>query len=529
MTAAPDSQSRDQIAAQLARELQETPRLTARDLARLTGVSKSMVNSVLYARKGTFVHSDDSRPRWSLVHGNSVQVREVPAGQFADADPDGAEDPINESDLYRWQVEALDAWRAQDRQGIIEAVTGSGKTRVGITAIREQVEDAGRAVVIVPTIELMHQWKRELDLRLPAVPTGLFGDGANDTLDDCSILVSVVNSARAFDLGLQPDGRNLLVADECHRYASEENRKALEDGFDARLGLTATLERSDGLEDEVLLPYFGPVAYRIGYRQAIDEEVVARFDVIAIGVNLTRSELAEYEELSEKLSKARSNLINNFGVPAEPFEEFLRAVNQMKHGSMREGIAAGRFWSSFSKRRDLLARTDVKNQALADLSEAIKGAGRTLVFTQTIESAERAAGTLGERGVAALAVHSKTDRDERHAALAAFGSGTYQVLVAPRILDEGIDVPEADLGVIVAASLQRRQMIQRMGRVLRRKHDGRKARFVVLYARGTTEDPAGGAHEVFFDEIGDVADSIKHLSVSDAVRELERNGSPHIA
>jgi superfamily II DNA or RNA helicase len=77
------------------------------------------------------------------------------------------------------------------------------------------------------------------------------------------------------------------------------------------------------------------------------------------------------------------------------------------------------------------------------------------------------------------------------------------------VLDEGIDVPAADLAVILAASRSRRQMVQRMGRVLRRKPDGRLARFVVVSVEGTVEDPAHGAHANFLDEITTVADSLR--------------------
>ena len=74
-----------------------------------------------------------------------------------------------------------------------------------------------------------------------------------------------------------------------------------------------------------------------------------------------------------------------------------------------------------------------------------------------------------------------------------------------------MDVPEADLAVIIATSSSRLQMIQRMGRVLRLKKGGRRARFVLLYVRGTAEDPTadGGAHEAFFDAITPTADCIE--------------------
>jgi superfamily II DNA or RNA helicase len=82
------------------------------------------------------------------------------------------------------------------------------------------------------------------------------------------------------------------------------------------------------------------------------------------------------------------------------------------------------------------------------------------------------------------------------------------VLVAPRVLDEGVDVPAADLAVIAGASRSRRQVVQRMGRVLRKKPDGRLARFVVLFAQGTIEDPAFGAHEAFLDKVVAVSERV---------------------
>ena len=97
---------------------------------------------------------------------------------------------------------------------------------------------------------------------------------------------------------------------------------------------------------------------------------------------------------------------------------------------------------------------------------------------------------------------------DRRIVLSRFATGDLQAITAPQVLDEGVDVPAADLGVILAASRSRRQMIQRMGRVLRPKPDGRRARFVIVYVAGTVEDPANGAHEGFLEEITPVADRV---------------------
>jgi RNA polymerase primary sigma factor len=98
-------------------------------------------------------------------------------------------------------------------------------------------------------------------------------------------------------------------------------------------------------------------------------------------------------------------------------------------------------------------------------------------------------------------VDGSSSADERNTKLRAFAAGHIKVICAPRILDEGIDVPEAEVAVIVSASQSRRQMIQRMGRVIRKKKDGRAARIVIFFFHDSPEDPSLGGHESFLDEI----------------------------
>ena len=153
------------------------------------------------------------------------------------------------------------------------------------------------------------------------------------------------------------------------------------------------------------------------------------------------------------------------------------------------------------------------------MASALASAERAIVFTQSIAVAERAAAVLAGCGLAVEALHSGLDPLARRAALCRFASGEVRVLAAPRLLDEGIDVPAAEVAVIVGASRSRRQMIQRMGRVLRRKPAGRSARFAVVFVEDTVEDPRAGAHEAFLEEIVDVADAV---TVFDAAAAAER-------
>lgn len=155
-----------------------------------------------------------------------------------------------------------------------------------------------------------------------------------------------------------------------------------------------------------------------------------------------------------------------------------------------------------------------------ECSTALLAADRTIVFTQSIAVSERAAHLLGGFGIATGVIHSRLAGEVRADVLRRFASGALRVVSAPRVLDEGVDVPAADLAVIVGASRSRRQMIQRMGRVLRRKPDGRRARFAVLFVAATVEDPAAGAHEGFLDEVTGVADAVRRFPAGTPVGEV---------
>ena len=144
-----------------------------------------------------------------------------------------------------------------------------------------------------------------------------------------------------------------------------------------------------------------------------------------------------------------------------------------------------------------------------------------ICFLFTISGASLAASALRDQEIAAEAMHSGQSSQDRHVILAKFATGTLHAVVAPQVLDEGVDVPAADLAIILAASRSRRQMVQRMGRVLRCKHDGRRARFVVVFVEGTVEDPAMGAHEGFLAEVTGVAEAVRTFASRSSMADVE--------
>jgi RNA polymerase primary sigma factor len=408
--------------------------------------------------------------------------------------------------MYALQTEALDAWRTAGRRGIVEAVTGSGKTQIGAEAIREALADRRHVVVLVPSQELQQQWAAILAAEFGSVTqVQLLGNGNNSSPNSARLLVAIVHSAR--ELRTVPKG-SLLVADECHHYAAPAHSKALLPDFEWRLGLTATLEHVDGRHRR-LIDYFGPIVSTIDFVKALSDGVIAPFSIAMVGLPMSNQEASAYLEMTREISSAYGALVGQFGVDTSSFGSFMRSVNRLASTSEYAGAAANRFRMALFERRRLLGNSGVKAASVEQLVPAIDLAERTLVFTSTIASAQALAERLRSLGITALSTDSNLSGIERRQRLDWFKRDDIKVLVAPRILDEGVDVPAADLAIVVAGAQSRRQMIQRMGRILRRKSDGEPlARLAVMFLQGTVEDPVAGGYEGFLREVLDVADDI---------------------
>lgn len=393
--------------------------------------------------------------------------------------------------MYLWQQEAVQAWRDAGRRGVVQAVTGAGKTRIGIGAAFEALRQGLKVLVLVPTAELQQQWMATIREALPRAKRGTLGDGGADTFDRVDILVAIVHSAAVRDT-LREHKAGLLIADECHRYAAEHFASALDTGYDWRLGLSATYAREDGLHESVLDPYFGRIVYDLWYERALAEKVIAPFKLAFISVELAPDERTRYDDLTSTMGKAAAILTNVEGIPREPFPAFVAAVAALAESSKPTPgtLVARRYMSAMAARREVLAGCRTKIMAAAALHGSVKAADRTLVFTQTKASAVTAAQTYTALGCTAGVVASGMKADERRGTLDAFRRGDLDVLAAPKVLDEGVDVPAADLSIVISASRSRRQMVQRLGRVIRRKPDRRLGRMAVLFCANTVEDPA---------------------------------------
>lgn len=412
---------------------------------------------------------------------------------------------------YLWQAEALTSWAGNGYRGVIEAVTGSGKSRIGHEAVTAAVAAGHHALVLVPTVVLLRQWDSALRPLLDRGDVGLIGGGSDADFGSHRVLIATVQSAHRRSLR-PPLGRGLIVADECHRYGAPSFAEALSPEWGLRLGLTATYERNDSAVDDVLTPYFGRVVYALDYRRALDHGVVAPFNVALVRTQFTADERDRYDRAYARARELRRILIHEHGVPDDPFGDFMVAVQALADDAGLLGAKEAReYLKRFSEYRQTLAETEAKTRLLEHIAPGIGAADRALVFTETIDGAMQAAQRLAAGGSIAEPLHSHLATGLREDVMRRFRQGFLDAVATPHLLDEGVDVPEADVAVVAAASRTRRQMIQRMGRVVRRKRDNRPARFVLMYVAGTPEDPRQGGHEAYLDMVLPVAHDISHF------------------
>ena len=380
-------------------------------------------------------------------------------------------------ELRDYQRKAVQRWEESSRRGCVVLPTGAGKTAVGIKAI-ELVNAA--TLVVVPTIDLMGQWEGAISRYLSPVAGGGGGDpqdgmavgrmGGGDD-DVRAITVATYDSAylRAPALG---NRFKLVIFDEVHHLPAPGYRSIAEQLIAPyRLGLTATIEREDGLH-EMIPRLVGGVVFQLGPQELSTRKHLAEYVIDRRQVSLTPEEQESYEaSYAEFLTCFR-----RLGFKA-PSMHNLRRMIMMSNANRTARCAM----LARNKANEIAMNSRAKLDELRDILAENRGA-RTIIFTQNNKMVYE----ISDRFLIPLITY-RTGREERRDVLDGFKSGRYGAVVTSRVLDEGVDVPDAELGVIMSGTGSGRELIQRLGRLLRPKHDGKKARLIELVSRRTRE------------------------------------------
>ena len=364
-------------------------------------------------------------------------------------------------ELRDYQRSALETWLETDRwadgdgpagrslerapAGVLELPTGSGKTVIALKAIERL---AVPTLVIVPTIDLLEQWQRELEREFGR-SIGRFG-GGEQRLEP--ITVSTYDSAylKADSVG---DRFGCVIFDEVHHLGGESYRDiARLLAAPARLGLTATFERPDGAH-EVIEDLVGPLVHRVDV-DTLAGDHLADYDIKRLEVTLKPDEREEYERQQDVFTNylAKSEIDMRSG---SDYQELVKRSGTDPEA--REALLARQ------RAREIMLGTEAKLEALTEVLDEHRDE-RIIVFTAHNDLAY----DVSERFLIPTITH-QTGAAERREILERFREGTYTRIATSNVLDEGVDVPDANVAVVLSGSSSEREFTQRLGRILRPK------------------------------------------------------------
>lgn len=364
-----------------------------------------------------------------------------------------------------YQHDALAAWLGARARGVVVLPTGAGKTVLALMAIERL---RLRTLVVVPTIELLHQWRTAIIERLgiSASHVGVIGDGRRELRP-----ITVITYASASMPNAPIGGCGLLICDEAHHLPSPSHAALVARcGAPYRLGITATPERSDGAESD-LYRLIGPLVYARTPAELSSEGHLARFREQRISVDLSPNEALRYGALMTEWKWFIARQRTALGSGGDFFGELIK-----RSGSDPAARSALR---AHHQARMIALNAEAKIGVVADLL-ARHRADKAIVFSEYTRLVDRLS-----RSLALPAITYRTAPDERRNLLAGFRSGAYSKLVAGRVLNEGVDVPDASVAIVVSGNSTPREHIQRLGRVLRPKQQ--EAVLYELVTRYTSE------------------------------------------
>lgn len=360
-----------------------------------------------------------------------------------------------------YQQHALDAWWKGGGRGVVVMPTGSGKSFLANLCMLKVKRST---LVVVPTIDLMYQWVEQLE-KFFSCKVGMLGGGNKDVQD---ITVSTYDSA-VIHMEYIGNRFGFVVFDECHHLPGPVNRNsALMSIAPFRLGITATPERNDGGE-AVLYELLGDLAYRIEIDQ-LEGKVLSPYETVRFAVGLDKDEQERYDYYrkvyTDFLKRARINFSR------DGWSQFI--IQSCRQPGGKEALKA------FMEQKRIARTCRSKFAKIWEI--LVQHAGeRIIVFTADNNTAYE----LGNRFLMPVITHH-TKGAERKRFLDQFRSGDYKVLITSKVLNEGVDVPEASVGIVVSGTGSTREHVQRLGRILRPSKN-KQAVLYELISEGTSE------------------------------------------
>lgn len=391
-------------------------------------------------------------------------------------------------ELRDWQKEAYKSFINNNYRGILKVGTGKGKTVFAIYCIQKFLEKDPdfRTCIIVPTINLMKQWKREIlkFLDIEASDVSLFYGNEKDSSG--KIVIFVVNSA-VIDTNLKKihllKPFDFMIADECHHYGSPLFSKIFDIDLTNKLGLSATPERERDKEgSEKIISGIGPKIFELNHLD--NPDAVPPFVIWSILITLTDKEKKIYYDNKSDISPLQDCLCFEYGImPGD--EDYIDKIKELAKKKNRVALKLVGLWS---KQAGILYEAKNKLPLVKEIV-AMENNSKIIVFNERIKFTNKIYEELKkDSNLNLFLIHSKLPKTEIQKRLDKFREVKKGVLIAPKLIDEGYDVPDAAVAIVVSFSKSTRQMIQRDGRILRKTNENKKAIRYSLIIEGIEEE-----------------------------------------
>lgn len=369
-------------------------------------------------------------------------------------------------ELYPFQQEAISSWQKNNNNGIILLPTGAGKTIISLDIIaRLQL----KTLIVVPTLVLLEQWKNAIIrfLGLNDSDIGEFGGGKQEIKD---ITIITYDSAHLYVKRLR-NIYGLLILDEAHHLAGS-SYEIIADGFIApnRLALTATLDEDELSYENLVNKGFEKIVYSLKPSQLQELEVLTNYRIETIKVKLADKE--EYDRLIGILQSYLKKFRYNPDIP--PFKQLIFRINKDRNAQQALNAYQTAKVLSFSADTKLVELERLLRQHRDD---------KVLIFSDMVAFCER----ISKVFFIPVITH-RTVKEERNWILQYYKRVPNAKLVVSKILDEGVDIPDARIGIILAGSGRSRQFVQRLGRILRRYPGKEQALLYEIISEDTLEE-----------------------------------------
>jgi len=366
-------------------------------------------------------------------------------------------------ELRPYQREAIENWVKNNYKGIIALPTGSGKTLIAIAAI---VYKPVRTLIITYTREQMFQW-RDMIVKYTDIPVSSIGLIYSEEKRLAPVTITTYQSGFRIINDISPYF-NMLIVDEVHHLPADKFRYiALHSLARYRMGLSATPVREDGRHEE-LFPLLGGIIYYKSPSELVEMGYLAKYKIITVKVKLTEEEYREYLKLRYKYRVYAGT----------------RSFQEVLEDAKKGDETAKEALKIHSQIRMLLARSEAKIRKAVEIArKELEAGSKIIVFTQYVEQARKISEELN-----AMLLTGETPVDERKSILYRFKEMDKGILVVTTVGDEGLDIPDANVGIIVSGTGSRRQFIQRLGRLLRPKKNGVEAKLYEIVLVKTPEE-----------------------------------------